>query len=227
MRHGFGGKEIKPRASRLTGSKGSLGAFFYFPLSCRGLKIEKALGTFPHSMPTAERRLAGTCTHIRGEFQSPVGTMNLKRIFTAVGFFLFLLAGVWYVYFYQNISLPNKGEIRKIEVFQNDFRQHAQQLTYVEEPDRIGKIYDFIDKRKRGWQPLLYRSPVAVAYADFYSSRGLLFRLCLMNSSNFLIRNSDGAYLKSLRNEDRADFMGLLGLRNGSLVSAGPKPNSL
>ena len=153
--------------------------------------------------------------------------MNLKRICAAVGFFLLILAAVWYVYLYQNISLPSKGEIQKIEVFQNDFRQHAQQLTYVEEPDRIGKIYDFIDKRKRGWQPLLYRSPVAVAYADFYSSRGLLFRLCLMNSSNFLIRNSDGAYLKSLRNEDREEFMGLLGLHNGSLVSAGPKLNSL
>ena len=134
-----------------------------------------------------------------------------------------ILAGVWYFYFIQDISLPDKRDVQRIEVFQNDFRQHVQQLTYIEEKDKIDPICDFLKKREKGWQPLLYTPPPPVAYADFYGAKGILFQLAFMNSSNFLIHSGNGNYLKSLRNKERTEFMDLLGLRKYPMEVNGDK----
>ena len=144
--------------------------------------------------------------------------MKFRRIFSIVFIFLLVLGGVWYFGFDRNISLPNRNNITKIEVCQNDFKQRAQQISYIEEPPRIQKIYDFIDQRKKGWEPLLYSPPAAIVIANFYDSDKVLFQLYLMKSSNFLIRNNDGAYLKSLKNEERDEFFGLLGVKADQLA---------
>ncbi len=128
------------------------------------------------------------------------------------------MGGAWFFGFDRNISLPSKKKITKIEVCQNDFKQRAQQISYIEEPPKIEKIYDFIDQRKKGWEPLLYSPPAAVVMANFYESDKILFQLYLMKTSNFIIGNSDGTYLKSLNNEERDEFFKLLGVQNGSLV---------
>ncbi len=139
--------------------------------------------------------------------------MKFGRIFLVVFLFLLVLGGVWYLGFDRNVFLPGMNHITKIEVCQNDFKQRAQQISYIEEPPRIRQIYDFIDKRKKGWEPLLYSPPAAIVIANFYESDKLLFQLYLMKSSNFLIRNNDGAYLKSLKNEERDEFFNLLGVK--------------
>ncbi len=144
--------------------------------------------------------------------------MKFRRIFSAVFVFLLVLGAIWYFGFDRNISLPGMNHITKIEVCQNDFKQRAQQISYIEEPPRIHQIYDFIDKRKKGWQPLLYSPPAAVVIANFYDSDKLLFQLYLMKSSDFLIRNDDGAFLKSLKNEERNEFFNLLGVKTDRLV---------
>ena len=144
--------------------------------------------------------------------------MKLHRIILAVLVFLMILGGVWYFGFDRNISLPSLTHITKIEVCQNDFKQRAQQISYIEEPQRIKQIYDFIDKRKKGWEPLLYSPPAAVVIANFYESDKLLFQIYLMKASDFLVRNNDGAYLKSLRNEERNEFFALLGVKADRLV---------
>jgi hypothetical protein len=118
-------------------------------------------------------------------------------------------------------------KITKIEVCQNDFKQRAQQISYIEEPPKIEKIYDFIEQRKKGWEPLLYSPPAAVVMANFYESDKILFQLYLMKTSNFIIGNSDGTYLKSLKNEERDEFFKLLGVQNGSLVSTSRPENPI
>jgi hypothetical protein len=144
--------------------------------------------------------------------------LKLRNVVLVTGAFLLLLAVVWYVGFDRNISLPNLANIRKIEVCQNDFKQRAQQITYIEEDAKIQKIYDFIDKRKKGWEPMLYSPTAPVVMADFYGPNGVLFELYLMKSSNFLLRNSNGTYLKSLRNEEVKQFFDLLGVQPSRLV---------
>jgi hypothetical protein len=153
--------------------------------------------------------------------------MKLRRVLSIIGFFLLVLAGVWYFGFDRNISLPSQSNITRIEVCQNDFQQRVQQISYIEEQPKIQKIYEFIDKRKKGWEPLLYTPPAAVVMANFYESDKVLFHLYLMKSSNFLILNRDGAYLKSLRNEERDEFFKLLGVQNGRLVATPPNGNSI
>ncbi len=153
--------------------------------------------------------------------------MRLSRIFFTVGFFLLAGAAVWHFGFDRNISLPGKNNITKIEVCQNDFKQRAQQISYIEEQPKIQKVYDFIDQRKKGWQPLLYNPPAAVVLANFYQSDKMLFQLYLMKSSNFLIRNGDGNFLKSLKNSEREEFFALLGIQTNLMVSNRPKGNSL
>ena len=153
--------------------------------------------------------------------------MKFRQIFSIVFLFLIVLGGVWYFGFDRNISLPGKNHITKIEVCQNDFKQRAQQISYIEEPQRIQKIYDFIEKRKKGWEPLLYSPPAAVVIANFYESDKMLFQVYLMKTSNFIIGNSDGTYLKSLKNEERDEFFKLLGLQNGSSVSSLLNGNSI
>ncbi len=141
--------------------------------------------------------------------------------------FLFLLAAVWYVGFDRNISLPNRINIRKIEVCQNDFKQRAQQITYIEDAQKIQRIYDFIDKRKKGWEPLLYSPTEPVVMTKFYGSDTELFDLYLMKSSNFLISSSNGTYLKSLHNDEVKQFFDLLGVQANRLVFTPPKGSSL
>ena len=142
--------------------------------------------------------------------------------------FLLLLAVVWYVGFDRNISLPNCNNIRKIEVCQNDFKQKAQQITYIEEGQRIQKIYDFIDKRKKGWEPLIYSPTTPVVMAKFYGAdTNELFELYLMKSSNFLISSNNGTYLKSLRNDEVNQFFDLLGVQPNRLVYRSLKGKSL
>lgn len=153
--------------------------------------------------------------------------MKFRRIFSIVFLFLIVLGGVWYFGFDRNISLPGKNHITKIEVCQNDFKQRAQQISYIEEPQRIQKIYDFIEKRKKGWEPLIYSPPAAVVIANFYESDKMLFQVYLMKTSNFIIGNSDGTYLKSLKNEERDEFFKLLGLQNVSSVSSLLNGNSI
>jgi hypothetical protein len=153
--------------------------------------------------------------------------MKLHRIIFSVLMFLLALVGIWYFGFDRNISLPSMNHITKIEVCQNDFKQRAQQISYIEEPPRIREIYDFIDKRKKGWEPLLYSPPAAVVIVNFYESDKMLFQLYLMKTSNFIIGNSDGTYLKSLKNEERDEFFKLLGVQNGSLVSTLRNGNSI
>ncbi len=144
--------------------------------------------------------------------------LKLRNVILATGTFLLLLAGVWHFGLDRNISLPNVDSIRKIQVCQNDFKQRAQQITYIEEEPKIQKIYDFIDSRKKGWEPLLYPPTQPVVMADFYGSDGVLFELYLMKSSNFLIRTQNGTYLKSLRNDEAQQFFDLLGVQMGRLV---------
>ncbi len=153
--------------------------------------------------------------------------LKLRNIVLVTGAFLLLLAALWYVGFDRNISLPNRSNIQKIEVCQNDFKQRAQQITYIEEDAKIQKIYDFIDKRKKGWEPLIYAPTAPVVMADFYGSNGVLFELYLMKSSNFLLRNSNGTYMKSLKNEEVSQFFDLLGVQSNHLVYSPPKGNSL
>lgn len=153
--------------------------------------------------------------------------LGLRNIILVTVAFLLLLGAAWYVGFDRNISLPSRGNIQKIEVCQNDFKQRAQQITYIEDGQKIQKIYDFIDKRKKGWEPLLYSPTAPVVMADFYGSDGVLFELYLMKSSNFLIRNSNGTYLKSLRNDEVNQFFDLLGVQANRLVLSQQKSNSL
>lgn len=153
--------------------------------------------------------------------------LKLRNIVLAIGVFLLLVAGAWYFGLDRSISLPNLNSIQKIQVCQNDFKQHAQQITYIEEAPKIEKIYEFIEKHKKGWEPLLYSPTAPVVMADFYGSDGVLFELYLMKSSNFLIRNSNGTYLKSLRNEEARQFFGLLGVEEGRLVFSSNKRDSL
>jgi hypothetical protein len=152
--------------------------------------------------------------------------MSVPRILLIVGLFLSVLAGVWYFYFGRDISLPWPGQIQKIEVCQNDYQQKAQQITYIEDRDRINKVFDFIEKRRKGWEPLVYTPPAAVVSVDFYGSDGVLFQLFLMESSDFLIRNGDGAYLKSLKKKELNEFRGLLGVKAERLAS-GKTPSIL
>lgn len=153
--------------------------------------------------------------------------LGLRNVVLVTLAFLLLLAVVWYVAFDRNISLPNRDNIRKIEVCQNDFKQKAQQITYIEEGQRIQKIYDFIDKRKKGWEPLIYAPTTPVVMAKFYGSDAELFELYLMKSSNFLISSSNGTYLKSLRNDEVNQFFDLLGVQPNRLVYGSPNRNSL
>lgn len=153
--------------------------------------------------------------------------LGLRNIILVTTAFLFLLAVAWYVGFDRNISLPNRVNIRKIEVCQNDFKQHAQQITYIEDEQKIQKIYDFIDKRKKGWEPLLYSPTEPVVMTKFYGPDSELFDLYLMKSSNFLISSSNGTYLKSLRNDEVNQFFGLLGVQANRLVFSPPKDSSL
>ena len=150
--------------------------------------------------------------------------LKFRNIVLVTGVFLLLLGCVWHFGLDRSISLPNLGSIQKIQVCQNDFKQRAQQITYIEEEPKIQKIYDFIDKRKKGWEPLLYSPTEPVVMADFYGSDGVLFELYLMKSSNFLIRNNNGTYLKSLRNDEVQQFFGLLGVQTNRLVY-GPPPS--
>ena len=143
------------------------------------------------------------------------------------GAFLLLLAIVWHYGFDQNISLPSQNNIKKIEVCQNDFKQRAQQITYIEEQPKIQKIYEFIDKRKKGWQPVRYAPTAPVVTADFYGSDGVLLQLYLMKSSNFFVQNSNGAYLKSLRNDEINEFFTLLGVQPNLLASVHPPKSRL
>ncbi|HJT25562.1 MAG TPA: hypothetical protein VJ873_13390 [bacterium] len=48
--------------------------------------------------------------------------LGLRNVVLVTLAFLLLLVVVWYVGFDRNISLPNCGNIRKIEVCQNDFK---------------------------------------------------------------------------------------------------------
>jgi hypothetical protein len=153
--------------------------------------------------------------------------MKFRRIFSIIAFFLLVLSGIWYFGFDRNISLPSMKKITKIEVCQNDFKQRAQQISYIEEPPKIEKIYNFIEQRKKGWEPLLYSPPAAVVMANFYEADKILFQLYLMKTSNFIIGNSDGTYLKSLKNEERDEFFKLLGVQGGSLVSTPRKENPI
>ena len=153
--------------------------------------------------------------------------MKFRRIFSIIAFFLLVLGGIWYFGFDRNISLPSMKKITKIEVCQNDFKQRAQQISYIEEPPKIEKIYNFIEQRKKGWEPLLYSPPAAVVMANFYESDKILFQLYLMKTSNFIIGNSDGTYLKSLKNEERDEFFKLLGVQSGSLVSTPRQENPI
>jgi hypothetical protein len=153
--------------------------------------------------------------------------MKFRRIFSTIAVFLLVLAGIWYFGFDRNISLPSMKKITKIEVCQNDFKQRAQQISYIEEPPKIELIYNFIEQRKKGWEPLLYSPPAAVVMANFYESDKILFQLYLMKTSNFIIGNSDGTYLKSLKNEERDEFFKLLGVQNGSLVSTPRQENPI
>jgi|GEM_PF-2995385 len=153
--------------------------------------------------------------------------MKLFRVLSILVVLLAALGGIWFWGFNRNISLPNPNRINKIEVCQNDFKQRAQQISYIEEQPKILKIYEFIDKRKEGWEPLLYTAPTAVVIANFYDSDKLLFRLYLMKTSNFLIRNNDGAYMKSLRNEEREEFFKLLGVQTDRMVFNHSAKNSL
>ena len=143
----------------------------------------------------------------------------------AGGILLLAVGGVWYVGFERNISLPNLNDIQKIEVCQNDFKQKAQQITYIEEKPKILKIYEFLNQRKKGWQPLLYSPTEPLVTVDFYGSKGVLFELFLMKSSNFLLRNSNGTYLKNLPNEEIKQIYSLLGVQTEKLVSSHPCGN--
>ena len=136
------------------------------------------------------------------------------------GFLILILAAAWYLMFDRDIALPSLESIKKIEVCQNDFKQRSQQITYIEEQSRIQKIYEFIDKRKKGWETRLYAPTAPVVTADFYGKDGILIELYLMKSSNFLLRNSNGAYLKSLRNDELNEIFGLLGTQAGMLTPA-------
>lgn len=149
----------------------------------------------------------------------PTLMAKTRRISSVVGVFLVLLALVWYFGFNRKISLPSQDRIKRIEVCQNDFKQRAQLITYIEEQPRIQKIYDFIDQRKKGWEPRLYSPAAPVVTADFYGPDGILLELYLMKSSTCLIRNGDGVYMKSLRNEERNEFFGLLGVSADQMVS--------
>lgn len=153
--------------------------------------------------------------------------LGLRNITLAIAAFLFLLAVTWYVGFDRNISLPNRVNIRKIEVCQNDFKQRAQQITYIEDQQKIQQIYDFIDKRKKGWEPLLYSPTEPVVMTKFYGSDAELFELYLMKSSNFLISSSNGTYLKSLHNDEVKQFFNLLGVQTNRLVFSPSKGSSL
>lgn len=153
--------------------------------------------------------------------------LGLRNVVLVTVAFLLLLAAVWYVAFDRNISLPNRDNIRKIEVCQNDFKQKAQQITYIEEGPRIQKIYDFIEKRKKGWEPLIYAPTTPVVMAKFKDGSDTeLFDLYLMKSSNFLISSSNGTYLKSLRNDEINQFFDLLGVQPNRLVY-GPSLNKV
>jgi len=153
--------------------------------------------------------------------------LGLRNIILVTVAFVFLLGVVWYVGFDRNISLPNRVNIRKIEVCQNDFKQKAQQITYIEDEQKIQKIYDFIDKRKKGWEPLLYSPTEPVVMTKFYGADAELFELYLMKSSNFLITSNSGTYLKSLHNDEVKQFFDLLGVQANRLVFSPPKDNAL
>lgn len=153
--------------------------------------------------------------------------LKLRTVLIVTGIFLAALAAVWHFAFDRNIYLPNQNNIKKIEVCQNDFKQKAQQITYIEEQPKIQKIYEFIDKRKKGWEPLLYSPTAPIVTADFYGSNGVLFQLYVMKTSNFLMRNSNGAYLKSLRNDEVSELFNLLGVQTSRLVYTQRKEKSL
>jgi hypothetical protein len=152
--------------------------------------------------------------------------VRLIRILALVSLVLLLGLGGWHFFFNKDISLPDAAAITKIEVWQNDFQQKAQQISYIEEKPKIEKVYQFIEQRRKGWERLLYSSPAVVVTAHFYKADRVLFRLYLMKNSNFILGNRDGTYLRSLNQGERDEFVRLLGVQTGKLVTAphGKKP---
>lgn len=143
---------------------------------------------------------------------------KIRGALIAAGILLVAVGVVWYVGFERDISFPSLDAIQKIEVCQNDFKQRAQQITYIEEKPKILKIYEFLYSRKKGWQPLLYSPAEPMVTVDFYGSKGVMFKVYLMKSSNFLLSNSNGNYIKSLRNEEISQIYSLLGVQMDRLI---------
>lgn len=139
----------------------------------------------------------------------------LKKIVWILGILAVALGigmGAWYTLFNKDIFLPDAEDITKIEVRQNDFEQKAQQVTFLEEKVRIGKVYDFIHQRRAGWKRLLVTPPGVAVLVHFYKGDKALFHLYLLQSDRLLIGNKDGAFSRNLHKVEREELQRLLGI---------------
>ena len=141
-------------------------------------------------------------------------------MFKKIGWALGLLAlaaglgmGCWYALFNKDIALPDPDSLTKIEVRQNDFEQKAQQVTFLEEKGKIGKVYDFLHQRRTGWERLLVTPPGVAVLVHFYKGDKPLFHLYLLQSDRLLIGNKDGAFSRNLHKVEREELQRLLGVR--------------
>ena len=115
--------------------------------------------------------------------------------------------------FDKDVFLPDADEITKIEVRQNDFEQKAQQVSFLEEKAKIGKVYDFIHQRRTGWERLLVTPPGVVVLVHFYKGDKSLFDLYLLKNDRLLIGNRDGAFSRTLHQVETEEFRRLLGVQ--------------
>ncbi|HVZ79333.1 MAG TPA: hypothetical protein VHE12_00880 [bacterium] len=118
----------------------------------------------------------------------------------------------WFSLFNKDIYLPDVDSITRIEVRQNDFEQKAQQVSYVEEKAKIGKIYDFIHQRRTGWEKLMVTPPGVQVLVHFYKGDKVLFHLYLLKNDRLLIGNKDGAFSHNIHKIERTEIERLLGI---------------
>jgi hypothetical protein len=139
-----------------------------------------------------------------------------KKVGLILGLLILALGvgfGAWHTLFNKDVFLPDADAITKIEVRQNDFEQKAQQITFLEEKTRIGKVYDFIHQRRTGWERLLVTPPGVVVLVHFYKGDKSLFDLYLLKNDHLLIGNRDGAFSRNLHQVEREEFRRLLGVQ--------------
>lgn len=130
-----------------------------------------------------------------------------------------IVFGAWRTLFNKDVFLPDADSITKIEVRQNDFEQKAQQVTFLEEKTKIGKVYDFIHQRRTGWERLLVTPPGVVVLVHFYKDDKTLFDLYLLKNDHLLIGNKDGAFSRNLHQAEREEFQRLLGVQSSAAKS--------